>query len=128
MDELRQVGGQLVAISPQLPDHSREMISKYNLQFEILYDPENQYAQQLDLVHGFDDALKQVYIDLGIQLDEWNGRGGWHLPIPTRMVVDGHHMITSIDVNPDYTQRPEPAATLMEVKQLVASTGRAGHS
>ncbi len=83
-----------------------------------MYDPENQYAQQLDLVHGFDEDLKQVYLDLGINLDEFNGRGGWHLPMPTRIVIDKDHKIRSIEYNADYTHRPEPAETLRQVKQL----------
>jgi hypothetical protein len=30
------------------------------------------------------------------------------LPMPGRFIVDGKGLVRSVDVHPDYTQRPEP--------------------
>lgn len=108
----RKSGASLFAISPQLPEQSRTVIEKHKLNFEILFDKNNSYAKQLDLVHGFPDELKMIYGQFGIDLEKANGDPSWTLAMPSRIVLDNEHKIKSIEVNASYTQRPEPADTL----------------
>lgn len=118
MAPLKDSGCGIVAISPQTSDKNRELIEKTKLDFEILFDKDNAYAKQLDLVHGFDDALKTIYGTFGIDVGTANGNGVWELPIPARMVISSDHVLRGIEVNADYTQRPEPTETLQLVKGL----------
>ena len=105
-------GAQLFAISPELPEHSRKLIEKLKLNFEILHDPQNEYAHQLDLVHGLEDELRTVYSQFGIDLDQANGATGWNLPMPARIVVEPGYRIKSFEFGARYTERPEPDETL----------------
>ncbi len=105
----------MVAVSPQLPEKSRELIESRKLNFEILFDKDNGYAQKLDLVHGFNDDLKSVYGTFGIDVGQANGNPTWELAIPARLVVGVNHVIKSIEFDADYKVRPEPAATLAMV-------------
>jgi len=108
----------LYAISPILPEHSRATIEKNGLNFEILYDKDNAFAKQVDLVHGFPDALKDIYHGtFGIDVGGSNGTTIWELPMPSRFVIDSDHKVKAEEVNASYTNRPEPEATL----QIVAS-------
>jgi len=41
--------------------------------------------------------------------------------MPGRLVVDRSGVVRAVDVDPDYTVRPEPDATLAEVRRLVGA-------
>ena len=103
-------------MSPQLPEHSRATIEKHGLNFEILYDKDNQYAKQLELVHGFPQELSDIYQGtFGIDVGGSNGSTVWELPMPSRFVINPDHNIKAKDVNASYSNRPEPEATLQIV-------------
>ncbi len=106
----------MVAISPQTPEHNAEVKAKQRLAFPVLSDPGNAYARELSLVHGFPEDLKEIYLQFGLSLPDVNGDDSWELPLPARIVVDARGVIRSLESDPDYTQRPEPSATLEFVR------------
>ncbi len=95
-----------------MPEKNRELIESRKLNFEILFDKDNAYAQKLDMVHGFNDDLKTIYGSFGIDVGAANGNSVWELPLPSRMIIGQGHVLKSIDYNVDYKIRPEPEATL----------------
>jgi peroxiredoxin len=106
----------LYAVSPQIPENSRATIEKHGLNFEILHDKDNAFAKQLDMVHGFPQALKDIYQGtFSIDVGSSNGTEIWELPIPSRFVVNSDHAVKAKEVNASYTNRPEPEATLQIV-------------
>lgn len=108
----------LYAISPQLPENSRETVQQHGLNFEILYDKDNAFARQLDLVHGFPQELMDIYQGtFNIDVGRSNGTTVWELPMPSRFVVNPDHTMKAKEVNASYSNRPEPEATL----QIVAN-------
>ena len=108
----------LYAISPQLAEHSRATIEKHGLDFEILFDKDNAFAKQLDLVHGFPQELMDIYQGtFGIDVGGSNGTEIWELPMPSRLIIGSDHSLKSKEVNASYTNRPEPEATM----QIVSS-------
>ncbi len=115
---MHRENAKLFAITPQIPKHNQQLIEKLHLNFEILHDAENLFAEQLDLVHGFDDDLKQLYLGFGADLAAFNGDAGWRLPIPTRIVVGSDHHVKSIQYDADYKVRPEPDETLQQVRNI----------
>jgi peroxiredoxin len=42
--EIQTLGANLISISPQLPEFSRELINQRNLTFDLLSDPGNKVA------------------------------------------------------------------------------------
>ena len=62
--------------------------------------------------------LQAVYQSFGIDLPAFDGDASWTLPMPARLVIDRQGILRSVDVDPDYTTRPEPAKTLDDVKRL----------
>ncbi|MEQ8232054.1 MAG: redoxin domain-containing protein [Gammaproteobacteria bacterium] len=112
LDELAARDATLVALTPQLPEHSAAMVERHGLGFDILSDPGNDYADALGLRFRVPDELREIYLSFGIDLPECNGEDSWTLPMPGRIVVGTDGVVRDVDVDPDYTVRPEPAATL----------------
>ncbi len=60
LDAIQQSGGQLVAITPELPDQSLSTAEKNALQFSILSDINAEYARQLKVVFTLPEALRPI--------------------------------------------------------------------
>ncbi len=116
MEAIQDLGAQLVAISPQLPEHSETLRERHHLTFPILFDQGNDWAQSLGLTHVFPEDLREVYRSFDLQVPNYNGDDSWRLPIPTRMVVLPDGRIHSIEAHPDYTVRPDPEETLQALR------------
>ena len=116
---LRALGASLVAVSPQLPEHSLSIIEKNQLSFDILRDAGNAYTASLGLRFALPPQLLPIYRSFGIDLPVCNGDPEWTLPMPARMVVDRDGIVRAIDADPDYTTRPEPEKTLADVRKLL---------
>ena len=86
--------------------------------FELLTDFGNKVAEAYGLVFTLPDDLQAIYTKFGIDLAKGNGDGTWRLPVPARFVIDRAGVIRSVDADPDYTRRPEPAATIEALKAL----------
>lgn len=108
----------MVALSPQLPAHGLAIVEKHKLGFDILSDPHNAYAAELGLRFELPAQIKPIYQGFGIDLPACNGDDSWTLPMPGRLVIDRAGIVQAVDVDPDYTVRPEPAATLEVVRGL----------
>ena len=84
----------------------------------MLRDLGNRVAASYGLVFTLPDDLRAIYTKLGIDLASGNGDGTWRLPIPARIVIDREGVIRAVDADPDYTRRPEPAATVAILRDL----------
>jgi peroxiredoxin len=118
LSEVTRLGANLVAISPQLPEHNRELIRSRQLTFEILTDRGNEVAARFGLRFALPDYLRQLYGKFPLDLEKFNGDASWTLPIPARFVVDRQGIIRAAESDPDYTTRPEPEATLDALRAL----------
>ena len=75
--ELEKHGASLVAITPQKTEKNLLMIDRHKLAFEMLSDPGNAYAARLGLRFEVPDELKEVYLSIGIDLEETSGSADW---------------------------------------------------
>jgi peroxiredoxin len=112
------LGADLVAISPQRADLNAEVARKHRLDFPVMTDFDNAYTRSLGLVYKLSNELAELYRGFGIDLPGNHATETWELPLATRMVVDRDGIIRAIDADPDYTIRPEPAATLEVLRGL----------
>jgi len=86
--------------------------------FEVLRDQGNEVARRYGIVHELPNDLREVYAKFNIDLPAINGDGTWTLPIPARLVIDRTGVVRSVDADPDYTRRPEPATTVEVLRSL----------
>jgi len=102
-------GAQLVAISPQTQSNSRKSQRDNKVTFPILSDPGNEVAARFGLRFALPDYLVELYRDtFKNDLTRINGDPSWTLPMPARYVLGTDGVIAYAEVNPDYTQRPDP--------------------
>ncbi len=118
LGELKELGANLVAITPQLPEHNRASTDKNDLNFHLLTDPGNSYAAELGLRFSLPDDLRGVYDSFSIDLPKYNGDDSWTLPIPARFLADRSGVVQAADVDVDYTHRPEPSKILDDLRRL----------
>ena len=107
-----------MAISPQLPEHNRELIRTRHLAFEILTDRGNEVADRFGLRFALPDDLHQLYLTFPLDLEKFNGDASWTLPIPARFVIDQRGVTRYAESDPDYTTRPEPEDTLAALRAV----------
>ena len=105
-----------MAVSPQLPEHNRELIRTRHLTFDVLTDRGNEVATKFGLRFNLPDYLRQVYSTFPLDLEKFNGDASWTLPIPARFLIDPQGIIRAAESDPDYTTRPEPEDTLEAVR------------
>ena len=61
-----------------------------------------------------------LYKKLGNNLPLTNGDDSWTLPMPGRFAIGQDGTVLYAEVNPDYTQRPEPEDLLPVLRGSVA--------
>jgi peroxiredoxin len=120
VDDIRNLGASLVAVSPQLPALSRELIERHRLRIGILHDEENEVAKRFGLRYALPDYLTETYKALGIDLESSNGNPSWTLPLPARYIIDSRGEIRYARVNGDYRFRPEATETLRELDRITS--------
>lgn len=116
---IREMGADLVVISPQLPEHLAALKAKQSLDFPLLHDFGSAYAGALGIAMTLPDDLTAVYGGFKLDLPTLNGDGAWKLPVPSRWVVDAAGVLRDVFDDPDYTRRPEPAETLAKLREIV---------
>ena len=91
---------------------------KLGLGFPLLLDPNNLLAKQFRMVHKIPEALKEVYLGFGLDLERFNGNNEWELPLPGRFIIGQDRILIDAALYPDHTQRPEPEETLALLKKI----------
>lgn len=113
------MGATLVAITPQTVARSRSQVDKHPLDYDVLTDAENRYAEALGIRYQLPADLAALYGQFGLDLPSFHESTDWVLPIPARIVVDQAGIVQFSEANPDYTRRPEPAETLAVLRAIV---------
>lgn len=115
---LRQLGGQLVAVSPQTPDNSLSTAEKNELAFPVLSDSALAAATAFGVAFEMPPALIELYRSAGNDLPVHNGNGRWVLPVPATYVIDRSGRVAFVHVEADYRERAEPRDVLAAVAEL----------
>ena len=118
LPEILDAGGQLIAISPQLPDKSVDQVSNSKLTFEVLSDVGNKLAKQCGLVFTLPEALRPIYESWEIDIPDHNGDNSFELPIPATYIIDTNGKIRYAFADMDYTKRLEPNIIIEQLKSL----------
>ncbi|MGQ9366772.1 peroxiredoxin-like family protein [Azospirillum sp. ST 5-10] len=112
---LAAAGARLVAVSPDLPDHSLSLAEREALDFDILSDFGGAVARSYGLLFRVPDDVRDAYRDRGLDLGRRQGRppgDPWELPIPATYVLAQSGVVRFARIDADFTQRPEPQAIL----------------
>jgi peroxiredoxin len=104
-DDLKPV--QIVAISAETQQFTREIKAEAGADFPFLTDFGNGYALSLGIAVWVDDAMSSLIAGAGWDVPYYQGHDGWILPIPSVFVVGQDGLIKARHVDPDYRRRLE---------------------
>jgi peroxiredoxin len=119
--EITARGASVVAISPQTAPNSRKSQRENGLTFPILSDEKSRVAAAFGLRFSLPDYLVELYKGFKNDLPAFNDDPAWVLPMPARYVIGVDGVIAYAEVNPDYTQRPDPSELLPVLDKLRAT-------
>jgi peroxiredoxin len=110
-------GGDVVSIVPETAPYAKTLKQVRNLPFKVLTDLDLAYALSLGLVFWVGEEIKDAYLKFGIDLAQFQGHGGWLLPIPATFVVGSDGRVKARFVEPDFRHRMGMEAILGALAQ-----------
>jgi peroxiredoxin len=111
-EEVRQRGGNIVAITPDRQAYARKLKERSHLAFPVLSDMDNAYAMSLSLVVWCGEEVRTLYQKAHLDLAESQGNDGWLIPIPATYVVENDGRIKASFVDVDFRKRMAPEEIL----------------
>jgi peroxiredoxin len=117
LDRIRALGGDVVAIMPEVQQFAEKFKSEADVPFPVLTDLDNGYALSLNLAIWLGTEIQRLlsYHDM----KDFHGNDGWVLPIPATFVVGRDGLVKARFVDPDFRKR-------MEIDDLIAALKSAG--
>lgn len=106
--EVRERGGLLVAIGPQIERQSDFMVMQHGLPFPVLSDMGNKLAEQFGLVWTLPEYMQSYYRSILVNLPFVNGDESWRLPLPATYVINPAGRVVFAEAHADFRVRPEP--------------------
>ena len=118
LPQIRSLGSDLVAISPETLDNSLSTKEKNGLSFDILFDKNNELSKALGLAFELPETLREIYEKFDINIPEQNGNDSYLIPMPATYIVDKNAQIVYDFIDADYTKRAEPSDVLKKLKNI----------
>jgi peroxiredoxin len=118
LPEFKKLGASLVAISPQTAPNSRKSTLDNNVTFPILSDEKGKVGEAFGLKFKLPDDLVELYKNFKNDLPNFNDDPEWTLPMPARYLLGQDGTIVYAEVNPDYSQRPDPEELLPALLEI----------
>lgn len=112
LESAQAAGVTLVAVSPNQPDMSQELIEKHGLAFPVLSDHENRVAGQFNLVYVMVPEQVEYYRNHDRDIGAMNGTETWTLPVPATYVIDRDGTIAYDFVDLNHRVRAEPSEVI----------------
>jgi peroxiredoxin len=118
-EELRDRGGLMVAVGPQIERQSDFMVGQHGLPFPVLSDAGNKVAEQFGLVYTLPDTMRDYYKSILVNVPFVNGDQSWRLPLPATYVIGQDRKVLFAEAHADFRVRPEPQEVLAMVSEAV---------
>jgi len=115
-DQIKELGFQVVAVSPDLPENLKKSINKEELNYQLFSDSKMEYAQQLGLAFKVEDKTRKRYKAFGIDLEKNSGETHYQLPAPAVFVLNKKGEVQFSYINPNYKVRLAPEILLAVLK------------
>lgn len=119
LSEIHELGANLVAISPQVPDESLTKDEISTMDFGVLSDQDAKVAFQYGVAWEVPEFLAEhMREDRGLDLEQINNGNGTMLPIPATFVLGRDGVVKWRFVDVDYRTRSEPSDIIKALKKL----------
>lgn len=119
LKEIEELGADVIAISPELPEHVQATARKNDLTFTLLSDVGSKLADALGIRFILSDSIRPFYEKAGHMLDQRHGDGSWLLPVPSTFFVAKGGIIRMAFIEPDYRKRLEPRDAVAALRSII---------
>ena len=109
---LRECGGLMVAVGPQIQRQSDFMVDQHGLRFPVLSDPGCKVAEGFGLAYTVPPYYREYYRSILVNIPFVNGDESWLLPIPATFVIGKDRKVLFAEAHADFRVRPEPEEAL----------------
>lgn len=121
--KLADLGYQILAISPDMPEFLKESLQEKDLGYTLLSDSDMEASKAFGLAFKVDQETVERYKKNGLDLAERSGHEHYLLPAPAVFLVNPDGLITFQYVNPDYKTRIKPDVLLAAAKAYYPEEG-----
>ena len=117
LQNIHDLGAELVAISPQTPDESLSIKEKNQLNFEVLSDNGNIVARKYTTVFKNADAPVDTMTELGFNFDAYYSDDSRGLPVPAVFILEEDGVVSfAKSLGGDYRNRVEVSEIIDALK------------
>jgi peroxiredoxin len=116
--DVKRLGAQIVAISPETHQYGAELKAHANAPFPVLADVDNGYALELNLLFWVGDEKREAMRAGGFDIAPYQGNETWMLPVPATFIVGRDGLVKARYIDPDYRRRMELDAILAALGNL----------
>jgi peroxiredoxin len=117
--QIKEAGGNLVAVSVENPDNSLKVSKKNELGFTVLSDPNLTVARKFGIVYQMPKETNELYKSSGMDIAKHNDMEKPELPLSATYIVNRKGEIVYAFLEPDFKKRAEPQTiieTLLKLK------------
>ncbi|NPC58510.1 peroxiredoxin-like family protein [Caenimonas soli] len=112
LSEIRELGGSVLAITPQTEMYNRRCVRALQLDFPVLHDPHGRTADWYRVNWQIPESLRELYLGLDLDLPKFNGDAEWSAPLSSFFVVDQTQTVVYTEIRCGAPQTVELAGVL----------------
>ena len=117
LTHFKEYDANLIAVTPQRPDKSKEQLEKAEYSFEILSDLDDSVMKSYNLYFEIPRELHELYKNrFGFDVTDYNGKGRLGLPVPGTFVIGRDGVIRASFAKTDYKKRMDPGDIVEALK------------
>ncbi len=102
---MAELGYQIIAISPDLPERTKQLMEEKKYSYVLLSDSKKIAAKAYGIAFTLSDPLNTMYKEKGISIEDASGEADHVLPVPAVYIIGTDGIIQFQYVNPDYAVR-----------------------
>ena len=121
-EQLRSLGYQIIAISPDRPEELNRMTTKDHLNYLLVSDPQAEAMKNFGVAYRVDDATIANYKKFNVDLERSSGQTHHILPVPAVFIINRTGEIVFVHADPDYKVRMKGAEVLAAAAKSAAAS------
>jgi peroxiredoxin len=119
-DRIQKLGARIVSIMPDTAQYTSGYAVQNDLPFPVLSDMDLGYSLSLGLIFWVGAEVQQLYQDAGVELEKYQDREGYFLPMAAKFIVGQDGLVKARQVNVEFRERMEPEAIVAALEALRA--------
>jgi peroxiredoxin len=119
-EEIQRLGARVISIMPDSARFTGGYVAQNELPFPVLSDIDLGYSLSLGLIFWVGTEIRQLYEQVGIELEKYHGNHGYFLPMAAKFIVGRDGLVKVRQVNIEFRERMEPKAIITALRELRA--------